>query len=58
MMATEEEIDEVCDELNEYIADVADDMERFSQQESYDIYVAVATACQTRATLIKSEMGG
>lgn len=57
-MATEEEIDEVCDELNEQISDVADDTARFSQQESYDIYMNIATMCQTRATLIKSEMGG
>lgn len=57
-MATEEEIDEVCDELNEHIAEVADDTRRFSRQESYDIYVNIATMCQTRATLIKPEMGG
>lgn len=56
-MATDEEVGAVIDELNDAIADVADDMDRFTQEQSAEIHEAVASASEGAAAVIREEMG-
>lgn len=55
-MATEEEVEIVIDELNQDIADVADDTERFTQEDSAQIFEGIAAVCTDRARTIRQEM--
>lgn len=55
-MATEEEVEVVVDELNEEIAEVADDTDRWSQEESAEIFEGIATVCAERARTIRQEI--
>lgn len=55
-MATEQEIEGIVDDFSEQIAEVADDTERFSQEESAEIYEGIAVSCKMRADAIRQEM--
>lgn len=55
-MATEEEVTEAIDELNDQIAGVADDMDRWSQEQSAEIYEEIANVSNMRARTIRQEM--
>jgi hypothetical protein len=57
-MATEAEVEEACEELQEAIDNVADDTARFSQEDSVEIWETLASHCTARAQLTRSEMGG
>lgn len=46
----------VIDELNEQVAEVADDTNRWSQEESAEIFEGVAETCSQRARTIREEM--
>lgn len=55
-MSSEEELDDAVEELNEAIADVADDTARWSQEQSAEIFEGVAEACRMRAQTIRQEI--
>lgn len=55
-MATEQEVEDAVDDLNEKVADVCDDTEKWSQEESAQIFEGVADACTQRANTIRQEM--
>lgn len=55
-MATDDEVEAVIETLNEQIAEVADDTERFTQEQSAEIFEEVASICQMRGRTIRQEM--
>lgn len=55
-MATEEEVEAVIETLNEQIAEVADDTERFTQEQSAEIFEEVASICSMRGRTIRQEI--
>jgi NTP pyrophosphatase (non-canonical NTP hydrolase) len=55
-MASEQELEDAIEELNEAVADVADDTARWSQAESLEIFEGVASAAKMRAQTIRQEM--
>lgn len=55
-MATDEELEEACEDLNEKIAEVADDTDRWSQEQSAEIFEDIASVCTSRARTIRKEM--
>lgn len=57
-MATEDEITDAVDELNQAVSDVVDDTARWSQDESAQIFEEVASTCRMRAETIRQEMSG
>jgi hypothetical protein len=55
-MATEEQIEEAADEIKEFLDEIIDDTERFSQAESVEVLDLVASHCRMRMNLIRDEM--
>lgn len=56
-MATDDEMCEAMDALDEAISEVADDTDRWNQQQSMEIYSHISDVARMRADLIKREMG-
>lgn len=56
-MDTEYEVEEVCEELQEYVGNIVDNIERFSQQDSMEIYAYLSAVFRDRAAMIRREMG-
>ena len=55
-MAEEDEVQAAIDEAEEFVADLADNMDKFSQAESAEIYESIASTCTMRAQAIRAEM--
>ena len=55
-MASEEEVEEAISDLEETVADIADDVDKWSQEQSAEIFEGVAAGCEMRARTIRQEM--
>lgn len=55
-MATEDDVQEAIDGLEETIAEEADDTYKWTQEQSAEIFEGVAAGCEMRARTIRQEM--
>lgn len=55
-MATDAEFEDAIDDIELVVSDIVDDTERWTQEESAEMYEHLASVFSDRAKLIRSEM--